>query len=143
MGGALRVWPGATADGYYYLLAGQCICAVSQSFIDISGPKLGINEWGWKKGSERMKGIEWNWNHTTHNNHHTAANWFPPKERTTATALASGPLFLSVLLAYAAAPRIVHKGSRNHPFKFTWTLPLSIPEYIALQGREKDKDKDK
>jgi hypothetical protein len=63
-----------------------------------------------------------------------AANWFPPKERTTATALASGPIFLSVLLAYSAAPRMVHKGSRQHPFKFQVSLPLSIPEYIALQG---------
>jgi len=40
-----------------------------------------------------------------------AANWFPPKERTTATALASGPIFAAVLVSYAVIPRTVQSGS--------------------------------
>jgi sugar phosphate permease len=40
-----------------------------------------------------------------------AANWFPPKERTTATAFAQGPIFLAALLCYSIAPRAVKSGA--------------------------------
>jgi FLVCR family feline leukemia virus subgroup C receptor-related protein len=40
-----------------------------------------------------------------------SANWFPPKERTIATAVASGPVFLGLLFGYASAPLLVKTGS--------------------------------
>lgn len=35
-----------------------------------------------------------------------AANWFPPHQRTTATAIGSCPLFLSLLLSYTVGPLV-------------------------------------
>eukprot|EP01114_Cavostelium_apophysatum_P012628 TRINITY_DN2875_c0_g1_i1.p1 TRINITY_DN2875_c0_g1~~TRINITY_DN2875_c0_g1_i1.p1 ORF type:complete len:474 (-),score=92.37 TRINITY_DN2875_c0_g1_i1:38-1459(-) len=79
-GNWLRFFPGYRQDGYPFLISGQCICAIAQSFIDIVGPKL-------------------------------AANWFSPKERATATSIASGPIFSSVLIAYLITPRVVKDGT--------------------------------
>eukprot|EP01117_Protostelium_nocturnum_P014111 TRINITY_DN5327_c0_g1_i2.p1 TRINITY_DN5327_c0_g1~~TRINITY_DN5327_c0_g1_i2.p1 ORF type:complete len:522 (-),score=94.68 TRINITY_DN5327_c0_g1_i2:70-1635(-) len=36
-----------------------------------------------------------------------AANWFPPNERTTATAAGGGSIFVAALLSYALVPRVV------------------------------------
>jgi len=77
VGGWVRYYPGF--HSYAWLLAGQCICAVAQSFLDIPGPKI-------------------------------AANWFPPEQRTTATAFASGPIFIALLFAYSMVPSLV----KNH-----------------------------
>eukprot|EP01119_Soliformovum_irregulare_P014392 TRINITY_DN3938_c0_g2_i1.p1 TRINITY_DN3938_c0_g2~~TRINITY_DN3938_c0_g2_i1.p1 ORF type:complete len:303 (-),score=71.21 TRINITY_DN3938_c0_g2_i1:40-948(-) len=79
IGGWVRFYPGSDRKGYAWLLTGQCFCAISQSFIDIAGPKI-------------------------------AANWFPPKERATATALASGPIFMGVLIGYAGLPYLFNQG---------------------------------
>lgn len=37
IGGWIRFWPGYKPDGFWWLFAGQSICAIAQSFIDIVG----------------------------------------------------------------------------------------------------------
>ncbi|PRP79107.1 feline leukemia virus subgroup C receptor-related protein 2-like isoform 2 [Planoprotostelium fungivorum] len=59
-----------------------------------------------------------------------AANWFPPRERTTATAAGGGSIFVAALLSYTIVPRLV-----NSPEDFSgYLLVQAVISSVAVAG---------
>lgn len=59
-----------------------------------------------------------------------SANWFPPKERTIATAIASGPVFFGLLLGYVTAPLVVQNGEDLRAYMLYQAAPATACAFL-------------
>ena len=104
IGSWVRYFPGF--ENYYWLFVGQSICIYLSSTVH--SPLLGAVA----QSFIDIAGPK------------IAANWFPPKERTTATAFSQGPIFISLLLAYAIVPHAVKQDTVKH----------DLPMYLLIEA---------
>lgn len=66
-----------------------------------------------------------------------AANWFPPHQRTTATGIGAGPIFLAILVGYLSAPALVKVGSDLQFYMFVqgaFALTIGVLNIVLFRS---------